>query len=78
MSASTPATNGFVTLKMPCSRTAFSPWYQAASASRSPAEVSEQMLEVEHAGLDVAVERPRERVTHEYLLDEVARHRKRL
>ena len=25
LSASTPETNGFVTLKMPCSRTAFSP-----------------------------------------------------
>ena len=35
LSASTPETNGFVTLKMPCSRTAFSPWYHAASASRS-------------------------------------------
>src|SRR5439155_14480969 len=41
-------------------------------------EPVKQMAQVQHAGLDVAVERARQWVTDEHVLDEVTRDRKRL
>src|SRR5215467_5689482 len=71
--ARTSATNGFVISKSPNSRTAASPWYQAPSASRvSPSKRPSRWRQVENADLDVAVERVRDGMPEDHLLDPVA------